>query len=227
MSRFVEVMVVAEGASEQNFVREVLAPYMASRNIFMEAVQITKKGQKGGDVKFTRVRQDVVNFLKQRTDLYVSTFVDYYGVKEWPGLEAVRSLHVPSPEDIARGMNEPAVADVEKVLPDCPVKARYIPFTAIHEFEALLFSDVGILADELGIDADLPGRALAECGSPERINTGYETAPSRRLLEWTDGRYAKASRGIAIARSIGIDKMRQACPNFNAWLCALERLLQD
>ena len=112
MSKAVNVMIVGEGASEQNFVDQVLAPYLAVKGIYLRATQISKKGEKGGDVKFSRARRDVINFLKQRENLIVSTFVDYYGVKEWPGLENVRGLHEPAPDVIAKVMNDAAVSDI-------------------------------------------------------------------------------------------------------------------
>lgn len=227
MSRPVEVMVIAEGASEQSFVEVLLAPYLAVKGIYLRATQITKKGQKGGDVKFVRAERDVINFLKQRDDIFVATFIDYYGVKEWPGLEEVRALHAPLPDEIAKVLNDTAVAKIEADLPNGQARRRYIPFTAVHEFEALLFSDAKILSDELGIDIVLIDKVLEECGAPERINNHPETSPSNRLLTWTDGHYNKISRGIVIACMIGIEKMRSQCPNFNSWLCRLEALVGD
>ena len=117
MSKAVHVMIVGEGASEQNFVDQVLAPYLAVKGVYLRATQISKKGEKGGDVKFSRARRDVINFLKQRENLIVSTFVDYYGVKEWPGLENVRGLHEPAPDVIAKVMNDAAVSDIRAELP--------------------------------------------------------------------------------------------------------------
>lgn len=227
MSKTANVIVVGEGASEQNFVEQVLAPYLAVKGVFLRATQISKKGEKGGDVKFVRAKRDVINFLKQREDLVVCTFVDYYGVREWPGLDDVRKLHEPTPDVIAKVMNDAAVAEVRNELPNGQAERRYIPFTAVHEFEALLFSDAEILSRELGIDIAIIRDALVESGSPERINTQPETSPSNRLLSWTNGHYSKASRGIVIAGKIGIEKMRSQCPNFDMWLKLLELLVAE
>lgn len=226
MSKMANVIVVAEGASEQNFVELVLSPYMGSKGIFLQATQISKKGQKGGDVKFERAKRDVAHFLRQRSDCVVSTFVDYYGVKEWPGLDQVRKLASPTPDVIADVLNKAAIQAISKDLPDIHVENRYLPFTAVHEFEALLFSDARILSQELGVDLQIVLRTLAECGSPERINTSRETSPSNRLLTWTGGHYAKVSQGVAISRKIGIDKIRSECPNFDAWLKRLEQMVE-
>ncbi|MCT7653700.1 DUF4276 family protein [Oceanimonas sp. NS1] len=40
-------------------------------------------------MRFERVRRDLEAHLKQRPDTYVTTFVDYYGLREWPGLDTV------------------------------------------------------------------------------------------------------------------------------------------
>ena len=48
----VEVFVVVEGQTEQTFVRDVLAPWMADKRIYMHAALIGKPGHKGGDIRF-------------------------------------------------------------------------------------------------------------------------------------------------------------------------------
>jgi len=82
MNNYIEVIVIVEGKTEQTFIESILAPYLGLKYIGMRATQVSKPGQKGGDVKFTRVKKDVRNHLKQRRDTYISTFVDYYGIKE-------------------------------------------------------------------------------------------------------------------------------------------------
>lgn len=89
MSDYIEVIAIVEGKTEQVFVESVLQPYLAQQNIFISATQVSKPGQKGGDVRFSRVSRDIERHLKQRPDTYVTTLVDYYGVKEWPGLDTL------------------------------------------------------------------------------------------------------------------------------------------
>lgn len=96
---------------------------------------------------------------------------------------------------------------------------------AIHEFESLLFSDENILANELGIDVEKISEIINACGEPEKINNSRETAPSKRLNKLkVTGNFKKTTEGINIAEKIGIDKMREKCPVFHAWLVALEGL---
>ena len=95
-----ELYLVVEGQTEQFFAERVLAPYFAVRNIFVRAMMIPKKGSKGGDVKFERVKSCVSNLLKQRRDTIVATFVDYYGT---PATYQRSSLLRPSREDLSWG----------------------------------------------------------------------------------------------------------------------------
>ena len=185
---------------------------------YLHPTQVPKKGEKGGDVRFARVKTCVGNFLKQRSDTRVGTFFDYYGLKEWPSLDEVRSAQGLSTADIAKRLNDSAMAELRREFPELNVANRFVPFLAVHEFEALLFSDTLLLATVLGIDVTLVEGTLQEYGSPEAINTRPDKIPSRQIEKWLDGRYIKTVQGVAIADKIGIDKMRTACPNFDDWL---------
>ncbi len=152
---------------------------------------------------------------------YVTTMVDYYGIKEWCGREQIKDNF--SPTEIAQILNSCAKKEVIDNIHVHKVEQRYIPFITMHEFEALLFSDSDILSAELGCDQSLITSIVNKFQSPEEINNNKETAPSKRL-EQICGRFAKTSTGINIAEKIGIDKMRQRCPLFNEWITTLEAL---
>ncbi len=223
MSNYIEVVVIVEGKTEQIFIDSILAPYLGSKNIGMRATQVSKPGQKGGDVRFVRVKKDIKNHLKQRPDTYVSTFVDYYGIKEWPGLDKVTPQTAPA--QIAKALNEAAIDKVADFLPEVQTERRFIPFIAVHEFEALLFSDAETLADLLSIDISKVNDVLDEFGQPEAINNNPHTAPSKRLDLWTKhGKFPKTTMGITIAHRIGIEKMRKKCSLFDAWLQTFEKI---
>ena len=229
LNKLITVEIVVEGPTENKFVKQVLAPYWGMRNIFVHAPVVRTKTDerhglvfKGGDIRFDRVERQIGNFLSQRDDIVVASFVDYYGIQEWPGYASIQASD--SPRKIAERLN---VAAKEKICQDYAEFTpdnRYFPFTAVHEFEALLFSDSKVLAEKLGIDQAEVDDALTQCGSPEAINNSPETAPSKRLETWTCNRYGKTTNGIVIAKAIGIDKMRLACPNFDAWLRSIEIL---
>ena len=218
-----EVFLVVEGLTEQLFCDNVLAPYLAQRGIYLHTSQIKKKGAKGGDVRYVRAKTSITAYLKQRPDTIVGTFFDYYGLKEWPELDAARANTNLRPAEIEERLVSAAKADLISSLPEIDVASRFRPFIAIHEFEALLYSDPGKLSDALCINRSLIDAALTECGSPESVNTSPQTAPSKRILAWTANRYGKASQGPNIAAQIGIDTIRAACPIFDGWLASIEK----
>ena len=87
----VDIYIVVEGQTEQTFVRDVLAPQMADKGIYLHPVLIGKPGHKGGDFRFDRAKNDIGNFLRQRTDTYVSTMFDFIRIdSKWPGRAEVR-----------------------------------------------------------------------------------------------------------------------------------------
>jgi hypothetical protein len=97
-------------------------------------------------------------------------------------------------------------------------------------FEGLLFNDVQAL------DAILKGhhnhslltrlqRIRAQFKTPEEINDGETTAPSKRLQGLYPG-YDKILFGPLIAQRIGLDRLRQECLHFHDWMSKLEALVQ-
>src|SRR5260221_5145423 len=71
------VIAVVEGHTEQPFVREVLAPWLGDRRVYMSARLVGKPGQKGGVGEYTRAKKDIVALLKQPGTL-VTTMFDFY-----------------------------------------------------------------------------------------------------------------------------------------------------
>lgn len=223
MSNYIEIMAIVEGKSEEIFINLLLKPYLANKNIFMYATQVTKPGQKGGDVRFTRVKRDLELHLKQRSDTYVTTLVDYYGTKEWPGLEDVPPQA--SPARIAQIVNSATKEEVATLFAGQQAERRFIPYMAIHEFESLLFSDSSAIAMELNVSKADVDSVLTECREPEAINNSSQTAPSKRLDSWSkNGEFPKTTVGITIAQAIGIATMREKCSLFNRWIETFETI---
>lgn len=219
MSNPVQVVVLVEGPTESAFIQRVLAPYLYSRNVLLCPIILSKSGQKGGDVKFARASKDIVTHLKQRQDTKLTLMVDYYGIQgDWPGYhEARKEKRHERKVELMRQATSDAVA---KLLPGV-VAGRFMPYFSMHEIEALYFSAPEVLAGKLGVKEAAIQAILCECGEPEKINDSTETAPSKRLAKLND-RFKKTVTGIDIAQTIGIDRMRQACPIFHAWVSELE-----
>ena len=222
MSKHVEIVVLVEGRTEQIFIQDLVAPYLAQRGIYITPIQISKPGQKGGDVKFPRVRNDIGMHLKQRSDTYLTLFVDYYGINvEWPGLTKAKGEATPAAK--AAKVNAATKNKVNERFKSLDSDRRFIPYIAMYEFEALLFSGPEQLAEQLQVPRRGIDKILEQCGEPERINDSQHTAPSKRLEKLTS-RFKKTSTGIAVAKAIGLPGIRDRCPIFNGWLAEIENL---
>jgi hypothetical protein len=98
----------------------------------------------------------------------------------------------------------------------------------LHEFEALLLSSPRTLEEYFvgcGDAIDEIDRMAAGFESPEHIDDGDETAPSRRI-ELFLPKYAsvKTLAGPQVAAAIGLQVVRERCRHFGTWLDRLERL---
>lgn len=224
MSRPATVAIICEGPTEQTFIRDILAPTLISRNLFLEAQLIGRPKHKGGRVVFQRALTDIEQRLKQRRDIYVSTMFDLYRIDTaWPGVCDIR-------RDMAAArkvelIEARTLEAVEAKLPNVGVANRFIPFFCLHEFEALLFSSPAELAAQLLIDEEQITNILRECGTPEEINDHPQTAPSKRIESLYPG-YRKIVMGRAIAQKIGVKTIRKHCPHFDSWINRLEALAQ-
>jgi len=226
-NKIVEIVAIVEGPTEQLFIRDIVVPFFAAKSIFLTPIILSKPGQKGGDIKFTRAINDIERHLKQRPDTYLTLFVDYYGIKKgWPGRDITPDENkMLSTSQKAKKVNDATMQEVCQLYIDYRPERRFIPFIAMYEFEALLFSDSQLLADKLQISKDQIDNILRECGEPENINDSPVTAPSKRLEALSD-RFKKTTTGITIAKEIGLQRIRDKCPIFNEWISKIEKLQQ-
>ncbi|NTW48735.1 MAG: DUF4276 family protein [Chlorobiales bacterium] len=222
----IHVYVVVEGPTEQTFIRDVLAPALAHKNLFLYAAVLGKPGHKGGNVRFDRAKSDIGNFLAQRPDTYITTMLDYFRIDpDWPGLEQVRqriaSGIVLTASQKAEILECETLKRIVEEFPHHNIEKRFLPYIEMHEFEALLFSDPMALSNVTGVPQVRVEGILSRYTNPEEINDNPSNAPSYRLMQLT--RYRKVTMGNAIAKDIGIQKMRSQCPHFNEWVTRLEK----
>lgn len=217
--------VICEGQTEQTFVRDVLAPAYHGRNLFINPILIGKArdAASGGDVRFGRLKADLICMLKQDPGSYCTTFIDYFrlggGFPGYPVTDAI-----PAGAKAKRVETSIRAAVVEE-MGHAFNPARLYPYIQMHEYEALLFSAPGEFADAIyRPDLIAPLRRIAdEYDSPEEIDEGPETAPSKRVLRVAPD-YQKVLDGARAAGLIGLLKIREKCPHFAEWLEWIERL---
>lgn len=221
----IEVIVVGEGQTEETFVRDVLARELWGREIFLYPRLIsTSQRATGGGLTRDRVLRFLRNTLRERTDTYVTTLLDLYGLRpDFPGVVDARAGFDP----IARcALIERRFRDDVVAFSGCQPD-RFIAHVQPYEFEALLFSDVSKFVHVQSEWARfLPELEEAREGatSPEHINGGPETHPSARLACLRDPSYSKPLHGSRVAERIGIGRIRGECQHFDAWLSRIEGL---
>ncbi len=220
MSDYAEIVALVEGLTEKIFIQDIISPYLSEKGIYITPIIISKPGQKGGDVKFARVKNDIGLHLKQRRNTYLTLFLDYYGIKrDWPGLsEAEKQI---SPGGKAEKVNIAVKEKVNRLFGEYDSDRRFIPYIAMHEFEAMLFSEPQILAVHLQVNQSEIDKILSIFGNPEDIDDSPQTAPSKRL-EHLSKRFKKTSTGISVAKETGLLKIKERCPIFNKWLTEIE-----
>jgi hypothetical protein len=149
---------------------------------------------------------------------YVTTFMDFYRLpKDYPEFEQRGQDAV----DDVRRAEEAFQHDIDDMVPH----RNFIANIVAHEFEALLFSNppaFASLPEQDGLAAQV-GAIRDAFPTPEYIDDGPDTAPSKRIMRLYP-QYEKVFHGINIALDIGLDMIRRECPKFDAWLTCLESL---
>jgi Domain of unknown function (DUF4276) len=209
----IRVNVICEGQTEYDFVDKLLYPYFILRGILLTATDI------GGANNYTKIRREIITWLNGEHGAYLTTMIDLYGMnKHFPGYEANSLLNCSSIQKV-----EAIEAAIKKDILDEPRvhNHKFIPYIQLHEFEALLFSEPKTLQEWLSLDHRIRDNSFSDIraafDTPEDINDSPHTAPSKRILAIVEA-YDKVAEGVLIASEIGLPKLRNECPHFNAWL---------
>ena len=218
----------AEGQTEQTFADTVLRPYLADHGIYLHgAVLVANSHRKhrthqGGVRKFQAIQKDITRFLKQdsKVDAFFTSMIDLYRLPEdFPGFK-----------EAEKHRSEPyrRVGMLEELWARETGDRRFIPHIQLHEYEAYLFVNVSILSnyyDDRQRDIALLKASADAFDSPELIDDGPETAPSKRIIcRLQQYESDKPTVGVQAAERIGLPEIRRKCPHFAQWLERLEGL---
>lgn len=213
------IYLLVEGQTEEAFVNELLVPHYARMERFLTPIIVsTSPGYRGGVVSYAKIRPQIEKLCKQDAAAHVSTMFDLYALPgDFPGKESAAYHALANGQDKAVFLEAQLAQDI--------AQRNFLPNVLVHEFEALLFTDITAFEQWTDDDEVLePLRQIRATTSPEDINDSPRTAPSKRILAAMSG-YQKTFHGPLIACDIGIDPMRAACPHFDRWLTALEGLV--
>ncbi len=199
------VAILVEGKTEEEFVREILAPELQPAGVYPYPILLN------GNVTVGRLASYMSNLILSFD--FVTSLVDFYGFRD-KGSDA--------PEDLETRAREAAIVKINRPMD----ASRIFPYVQRHEFEALLFSDASAFsilprAANAAVDALLSIRS--RFNTPEDIDDSPDSAPSKRIKALIP-RYGKVTDGALVAEEIGLEKIRAECPGFAAWMTRLSSL---
>lgn len=162
---------------------------------------------------YGKIKWQILKKCREDATSLVTTLFDFYALPtDFPG------MHQPCADSMVQA--QAVQAAFERDIG----QTNFMAFLAVHEFEALLFSQpdaFGAWFDQAGLVPAL--QAIRDSvPSPEHIDDGATTAPSKRILKLCP-RYDKVMHGSLIALDIGLGPIRQACPLFDAWVGRMEK----
>lgn len=208
------VHIFCEGQTEDVFVREVLAPHFQGMNIWLNPIILrTGPRGKGGVSSYGKIKWQIENKCKEDATAWVTTLLDFYG------------LSSDFPAVTSKGHSLTRAKTVESAFQADIAQPNFLSNIVVHEFEGLLFSAPTAFAEWFDGPDIVDSLTTVRSGfaTPEHINDGRTTAPSKRILAVCDT-YDKVAHGSLIALDIGLDTIRRECPLFDAWVNRLEEL---
>ncbi len=134
--------ILVEGQTELFFVPGVLDPFLKRYNLSLQAISIDTSAKqnpqryRGGSAKYTRWRRDILRLLADPRAVLVTTMLDYYRLpQDFPGRNEQSGTCFDRVIYLERRFSE----DIDNY--------KFIPYIALHEFEALLFANPEKIAD--------------------------------------------------------------------------------
>jgi hypothetical protein len=179
---------------------------------------------RGGVVSYVMVKNDITLWMKedQNSDVAFTTMFDLYALpSDFPNCDKAQKIN--DVYERVKMLEQSILKDIQH--------PRFIPYIQLHEFEALILADPQKLDWEfLNHDRAIKNlvHMTSSFKSPELIDDGGETAPSKRIIQEIpeyDG--MKISAGPLVAEKIGLKTLRERCSHFNQWLQKLESLTRD
>ncbi|MFL0683237.1 MAG: DUF4276 family protein [Algoriphagus aquaeductus] len=214
------LVIVCEGPTEQEFVRDVLQPHFLPKEIYIQSPLIKKSG--GGIVPWETLKSQIQSHLREG-ESFVTTLIDYYGIPDrynYPGWQA--SKQIPDRSVRMDFLEQEMLMDIETNL-----RQRFLPYYQLHEFEGLLFNNIASFEATFEPSEFKDKRELIsilnQYHNPELINDNPNTAPSKRLDRLIEG-YNKIVYGSILAENIGMHNLRHKSPRFNNWIHKLENI---
>lgn len=210
-----QILTCVEGQTEEEFIKEVINPYLLTYDLCITPTILNTKvvqggnNFKGGLNTYKHLKRDIITALKN-SSIIVTTFIDYYGLPpDFPGYK----------EKDKFTDSYSKVQFLEQQMKEDINNERFLPYIQIHEFEALLFSSIKGFKEVFDRDSYIKDLNLIinNYPNPEDINDNPTTSPSKRILK-INPEYEKIFYGSLICLEIGIENILEKCPHFKEWI---------
>ena len=223
MSKYIRLNITTEGATELRFIKDVLFKHLQPYHVYCDyrSVLTSKEYRKrGGITNYFKAKKDIQQWMhsENSSDRRFTTMFDYYALPDdFPGYSDAQKLI--NPYDKVRCIETAFASDIND--------NRFIPYIQLHEFEALLFSNLDVILleyEDKRTEVESLKKVLYQANNnPELIDDKKETSPSHRIIAQIP-EYQKVSSGALIADLISVEVLREKCLHFNEWLTKLEKL---
>ncbi len=229
------LFLIVEGETEQAALQILLESHFLTLGAKLQCILIgeNRVHSGGGNFSLADFNRHISRLVHSYKGCFISTCFDYYKLgNDWPGYEDIHSKKLDKYAEVCE-----LEASLMKVVhqeynSDLLWDQHFIPYIQLHEIETLFFAQPDIFASTLG-DSQLVEKMQNitrqfhhDC---ELINNNYNTCPSRRLRDLTNGSYRKgkssSAHGPIFMQQADLAVLREKCRHFNAWLDTLETSL--
>lgn len=210
-----KLFIMVEGQTEERFAKDILTDYFFQNDIIAQPIIVTTKivndgtNFRGGWVSYSNTKRDILKLLSDSSVYKVTTMLDYYGLpSDFPEWDRNSDCYK-------------SVSSAEAAFYSDVNHAKFLPYLQLHEFEGIIFSSPEAIVNTLGGGKQAKllevKKHLEHYHSPEEINHGPETHPSKRLIKMFKD-YNKPLHGSLIAQRTGLDQILKKCPHFKNWI---------
>lgn len=171
---------------------------------------------------YGKARKDILRWIAEEKsgEAYFTTMFDLYALpNDFPKFE--ESSKIQDPYLRVNFLEEAFKKDIDN--------HKFIPYIQLHEFEALLLSNPEILLIEYPDayrEIEKLKRIISENNNnPELVNTGKNTAPSKRIINLIpEYEGNKPTVGSILAGIEGVEIQKNRCIHFGKWVEKIEKI---
>ncbi len=140
--------ILVEDSTEEKFVKEILKPHLNPKGIYLKPYLVPTNRLKnigGGSANYAKIKNEINRLWKEKNNqpVILTTMFDLYKLPtDFPKLEQANKLLDPYLK--VKSLEDSFASDIDDL--------RFIPYIQLHEFEALIFTDLEKLYGSSGFE---------------------------------------------------------------------------